>query len=173
MVMIVVLLLLSLLLILPLQLLSALLLLLLQVMLFLLLLLLLLLLYLHLSLDRVAVEEYVDDDTDFAKSHNIYLPFQHFSTKARKEPKKGKISSNQRNAESLTGTEILPLLLLQQQQLLLLLLKLIIATTIIIIIALKGANRHFYNLLTAQRTVSNTCAQVAKAQSCANHVQHI
>ena len=31
----------------------------------------------------------------------------------------------------------------------------------------------FYNLLTAQRTVSNTYAQVARAQSCANHVQHI
>ena len=31
----------------------------------------------------------------------------------------------------------------------------------------------FYNLLTALRTVSNTYAQVAQAQSCANHVQHI
>ena len=31
----------------------------------------------------------------------------------------------------------------------------------------------FYNLLTAPRTDSNTCAQVARAQSCANHVQHI
>ena len=31
----------------------------------------------------------------------------------------------------------------------------------------------FYNLLTAPRTVSNTYAQVARAQSCANHVQHI
>ena len=31
----------------------------------------------------------------------------------------------------------------------------------------------FYNLLTAPRTVSNTVAQVAWAQSCANHVQHI
>ena len=41
------------------------------------------------------------------------------------------------------------------------------------IIALKGANRDFYNLLTAPRTVSNTYAQVARAQSCANHVQHI
>ena len=29
------------------------------------------------------------------------------------------------------------------------------------------------NLLTAPRTVSNTHAQVALAQSCANHVQHI
>ena len=31
----------------------------------------------------------------------------------------------------------------------------------------------FYNLLTAPRTVSNTYAQVAWAQSCANHVQDI
>ena len=31
----------------------------------------------------------------------------------------------------------------------------------------------FYNLLTAPRTVSNTYAQVAQAQSCPNHVQHI
>ena len=30
-----------------------------------------------------------------------------------------------------------------------------------------------YNLLTAPRTASNTCVQVARAQSCANHVQHI
>ena len=39
---------------------------------------------------------------------------------------------------------------------------------IIIVIALKGSN-----LLTAPRTVSSTHAQVARAQSCANHVQHI
>ena len=47
---------------------------------------------------------------------------------------------------------------------------------IIIIIALKGANRHiffFYNLLTAPQTVSNTYAQVARAQSSSYHVQHI
>ena len=45
---------------------------------------------------------------------------------------------------------------------------------IIIIIAFKGAIRDFfYNLLTAPRAVSNTYAQVARAQSCANHVQHI
>ena len=44
---------------------------------------------------------------------------------------------------------------------------------IIIIIAFKGAIRDFYNLLTAMRTVSNTFAQVPRAQSCANHVQHI
>ena len=31
----------------------------------------------------------------------------------------------------------------------------------------------FYNLLAAPRTVSNTSAQVAKAQACENHVQHI
>ena len=34
-------------------------------------------------------------------------------------------------------------------------------------------SRFFYNLLTVPRTVSNTYAQVARAQSCANHVQHI
>ena len=42
---------------------------------------------------------------------------------------------------------------------------------IMIIIAFKIRNsRYFYNL-TAPRTVSNT--QVSRAQSCANHVQHI
>ena len=32
--------------------------------------------------------------------------------------------------------------------------------------------RFFYNLLTAPRIVSNTHVQVARAQSCPNHVQH-
>ena len=52
----------------------------------------------------------------------------------------------------------------------------IIIIIIIIIIELKGAVRvcfFFYNLLTAPRTVSNTYAQAARAQSCANHVQYI
>ena len=49
----------------------------------------------------------------------------------------------------------------------------LIMIIIITIIALKGANRDFYNLLTAPRTVSNTYAQVARAQSFANRVQHI
>ena len=44
---------------------------------------------------------------------------------------------------------------------------------IIKIFALKGAIRDFDNLPTVPRTVSNTYAQVARAQSCANHVQHI
>ena len=34
-------------------------------------------------------------------------------------------------------------------------------------------SRFFYNLLTAPRTISNTYALVAPAQSLANHVQHI
>ena len=34
-------------------------------------------------------------------------------------------------------------------------------------------NSRFHNLLTPPRTVSNTYAPVARAQSCANHVQHI
>ena len=43
---------------------------------------------------------------------------------------------------------------------------------IIIIIALKGAIRDFFgNLFIAPRTVSNTYAQVARAQSSANYVQ--
>ena len=41
---------------------------------------------------------------------------------------------------------------------------------VVIIIAFRGI---FYNLLTAPRTVSNMYIQVARAQSCANHVQHI
>ena len=45
---------------------------------------------------------------------------------------------------------------------------------IIIIIAFKGAIRDFfYSLLMTPRTVSNTHAQVAQAQLCANPVQHI
>ena len=44
----------------------------------------------------------------------------------------------------------------------------IIIMIIIIIIALKGEN-----VLTAPRTVSNRYAQVARAKSSANHVQHI
>ena len=44
---------------------------------------------------------------------------------------------------------------------------------IIIIIVLKGAIWEFYSLLTAPWTVSNTYPQVAKAQLCANHMQHI
>ena len=49
----------------------------------------------------------------------------------------------------------------------------IIIIMIIIVIAWKVAIRNFHNLLTATRTVSNTYAQVAWAQSCANHVLHI
>ena len=45
--------------------------------------------------------------------------------------------------------------------------------TIIVEIALKGAVQDFYNLFTALRTVSNMYAQVVKAQSCANHMQHV
>ena len=37
----------------------------------------------------------------------------------------------------------------------------------------RRCSRFFNNLLTAPRTVSNTYAQVARAQSFANHVQHI
>ena len=44
---------------------------------------------------------------------------------------------------------------------------------IIIIIAFKGAIRDFFNLLTALQTVFNMYDQVARVQSCANHVQHI
>ena len=44
---------------------------------------------------------------------------------------------------------------------------------VVVIIALKGANRNFYNLFTAPQTVSDRYSQVARTQSCANHVQHI
>ena len=40
-------------------------------------------------------------------------------------------------------------------------------TTTTMLIALEGGFRDFYDLLTAQRTVSNTYAQVARARSCA------
>ena len=42
-----------------------------------------------------------------------------------------------------------------------------------IIVTWKGAIGDFHNLLTAQQTVSNVFAQVAKVQKCANHMQHI
>ena len=45
--------------------------------------------------------------------------------------------------------------------------------SVIMMISLKGSIRDFYNLLTAPRSFSNTCAQVIRAQSCANHVQNI
>ena len=44
---------------------------------------------------------------------------------------------------------------------------------LIIMIAFTGTPRDFYNLLTARRTASITYAQVALAQSCANHMQYI
>ena len=40
-------------------------------------------------------------------------------------------------------------------------------------IAFKGAVRDIYHLLAAPQTVSNTYAQVAQAQSCANHAQYV
>ena len=46
-------------------------------------------------------------------------------------------------------------------------------TTAMIINALKGAIQDFFYYLTASPTVSNTYAQVARAQLCVNHVQHI
>ena len=49
----------------------------------------------------------------------------------------------------------------------------IIIVIIIIIITFKGAIRDYFYNLTALRIVSNTYAQVARAQLCANHVQHI
>ena len=49
----------------------------------------------------------------------------------------------------------------------------IIIIIIIIVNAYKGAIRDCNGLLTALRTVYNSYGQVARAQSCANHVQHI
>ena len=43
---------------------------------------------------------------------------------------------------------------------------------IMILITLKGTIGDFYNLLTTLQTVSNTYAHAARAQLCANHVQH-
>ena len=48
----------------------------------------------------------------------------------------------------------------------------ITTTTTTTIIELKGAIRDIYNLRTAPRTVSNTNAQVVRAQLCTNHVQN-
>ena len=51
--------------------------------------------------------------------------------------------------------------------------NIIIIILIIIIIIAKAQFEIFYNLLTAPLTVSNTYTQVAQAQLCANHVQHM
>ena len=40
-------------------------------------------------------------------------------------------------------------------------------------IHVEGAIQDFYNFLSAPQTVSNLSAEVAWAQLCANHVQHI
>ena len=48
-----------------------------------------------------------------------------------------------------------------------------IVVVVVVVIALKGAIRDFYNLLTVPPPVSNTCAPLARVQFCANHVQHI
>ena len=52
----------------------------------------------------------------------------------------------------------------------------VVVVVVVIIITLKGANRDFYNLLTAPRTVSNTPAhnrvQITCNTSSAYHVQH-
>ena len=48
----------------------------------------------------------------------------------------------------------------------------IIIMMIIIVITLKGTIQDICNLLTAPRIVSNMCAQMAQAQSCANHEQY-
>ena len=48
----------------------------------------------------------------------------------------------------------------------------IVVIIMIIVFALKGANYNSYNFLTAPQTVSNTYAGVARAQLCANDVQH-
>ena len=43
-----------------------------------------------------------------------------------------------------------------------------------VMMTLKGAKQYFvYSRLTAPRTVFNMLVQVTRAQSCANHVQHI
>ena len=62
---------------------------------------------------------------------------------------------------------------LSQETVLIIIIRMMMMIMMIMIIALKGAIRDFYNLLTAPRTVSNAYALVARAQSCANHVQHI
>ena len=66
------------------------------------------------------------------------------------------------------------LLLLLLMMMMMMMMIIIIIIIMIITIAFNGAYRHFfYNLLTASRTVSRTYVQVARAQSLANHVQHV
>ena len=51
--------------------------------------------------------------------------------------------------------------------------RIVMLMMMMMIMALKGAIRDFYDLLTAPRAVSNTQAQVARTPLFANHVQHI
>ena len=51
--------------------------------------------------------------------------------------------------------------------------EVVVVVVVEVVISLKGAIQDVYNLLTAQRTVSNMYAQVVRVQSCANHMQHV
>ena len=49
----------------------------------------------------------------------------------------------------------------------------VVHAMIMIMMGLKGAIREFYNLITSPRTISSMYAEVARARSWANHLQHI
>ena len=65
------------------------------------------------------------------------------------------------------------IIMIMMMMIIMIIIIIMIITITIIIVALKCANRDFYNLLTASRTVSNTYALVVRAQLYVYHVQHI
>ena len=68
---------------------------------------------------------------------------------------------------------IMMMMMMMMMMMILILIRIMMMMIImIIIIELKGAIRDFYFVITAPRTVSTTHAQVTRAQSCTNHVQH-
>ena len=65
------------------------------------------------------------------------------------------------------------MMMMMMTMMMIIIIIIIIIMMMMMIIAFNGAIREFFYNLTAQRTISNTYAQVPRAQSCANHVQHI
>ena len=71
-----------------------------------------------------------------------------------------------------TTITLMMMMMMMMITMMMMMMMMIMIMMMMIVIALKGAIREFYNLLTTRRTLSDTFAQVARAHSCANHVQH-
>ena len=73
----------------------------------------------------------------------------------------------------ITTMMMMMMIMIMMLILLLLLIEKKGAYLLLLLLDKKDANLVFFNIFTAPRTVANTYTQVARAQSCANHVQHI